>query len=102
MPTNAGSYTVAVCYETATEIWTGSTTFVIARAKLPASTFGTISEAGKKLNDVPSGSYYADALAWAFANDIVGGGYGDGIFGSEDNITRAQIVTMLYRMLGGK
>lgn len=261
VPTNAGSYTVAVRYETATEIWTGSTTFGIARAELPSPTFGTISEAGKKLSDVtvttgdlggtltwekgndtevlrgesynwtlaptdeyannykevsgsvvlwaaptssgggggkhnkkndetktedkvedktdeankdenaddnandgdvpefddvkptdyfseavqwaaaqkitggvaertfgagesctraqlvtflwraagqpnanateamsdvPSGSYYADAVAWAFANDIVGG-YGDGIFGSEDNITREQMAAILYR-----
>lgn len=46
--------------------------------------------------DVTSGQYYAEAVAWAAANDIVNG-YGDGRFGPEDSITREQLAAILYR-----
>ena len=46
--------------------------------------------------DVASGQWYSDAIAWASANDIVGG-YGDGLFGTNDNITREQLATILMR-----
>ncbi|MDR0905711.1 MAG: S-layer homology domain-containing protein [Oscillospiraceae bacterium] len=46
--------------------------------------------------DVKSGEWYTNAIIWASENGIVNG-YGDGIFGTEDNITREQIVTILYR-----
>ena len=35
-------------------------------------------------------------MTWAAANGIVGG-YGNGKFGPEDNITREQLATMLWR-----
>lgn len=41
---------------------------------------------------------YKDAVAWAYENRIVDG-YGDGLFGPEDDITREQLVTMLYRYI---
>ncbi|MCC8048492.1 MAG: S-layer homology domain-containing protein, partial [Oscillospiraceae bacterium] len=47
-------------------------------------------------DDVAAGAWYADAVAWAAENGIVGG-YGDGSFGSEDVITREQLATILYR-----
>ena len=37
-----------------------------------------------------------DAVAWAAKNGITGG-IGGGLFGSDNNCTRAQIVTFLYR-----
>ena len=46
--------------------------------------------------DVPSGAWYYDAVTWAAANGIVGG-YGNGLFGPNDPITREQLATMLYR-----
>ena len=46
--------------------------------------------------DVASDAYYATAVTWAEKNDITGG-IGGGLFGSNDNCTRAQIVTFLYR-----
>ena len=46
--------------------------------------------------DVASGAYYADAVTWA-ANKGITGGIGNGLFGSDNNCTRAQIVTFLYR-----
>ena len=47
-------------------------------------------------NDVPDGQWYSSAVAWAAANDIVGG-YGDGRFGPNDTITREQMAAILYR-----
>ena len=46
--------------------------------------------------DVADGQYYADAVAWAAANNIVGG-YGNGLFGPDDTITREQMAAILYR-----
>jgi uncharacterized repeat protein (TIGR02543 family) len=47
-------------------------------------------------NDVDGGAYYAEAVRWAASLGIAGG-YGDGRFGTNDFVTRAQVVTMLYR-----
>ena len=46
--------------------------------------------------DVASDAYYAAAVTWAEKNDITGG-IGGGLFGSNNNCTRAQIVTFIYR-----
>ena len=40
--------------------------------------------------------YYADAVAWASANDIVTG-YSEEKFGPDDSITREQFAAILYR-----
>ncbi len=49
--------------------------------------------------DVSTGAYYSDAAAWASANGIVTG-YGNGLFGSNDPVTREQIATILWRYQG--
>jgi hypothetical protein len=46
--------------------------------------------------DVPDGQWYTDAVKWAAANDIVKG-YNEDAFGPMDDVTREQIVTILYR-----
>ena len=46
--------------------------------------------------DVESGLWYADAVIWASNNSIVAG-YGDGLFGINDHVTREQLATILYR-----
>ncbi|MBP3311143.1 MAG: S-layer homology domain-containing protein [Butyricicoccus sp.] len=46
--------------------------------------------------DIALGQYYADAVAWAVANDIVKG-YSSGKFGPNDAITREQLAAILYR-----
>ncbi len=46
--------------------------------------------------DVATNAYYAAAVKWAEKNGITGG-IGGGLFGSDNNCTRAQIVTFLYR-----
>ena len=48
--------------------------------------------------DVPAGSYYAAAVAWAAENNVTNG-TGSGCFSPDDLCTRAQIVTLLYRQL---
>lgn len=52
-----------------------------------------------RFSDVPANAYYADAAAWASANSIVSG-YGSGLFGSNDPVTREQIATILWRYAG--
>ncbi len=46
--------------------------------------------------DVSAGAWYARAVAWAAANDIVTG-YSDVKFGPSDPITRQQLAAILYR-----
>ena len=45
--------------------------------------------------DVTWSDYFYDAVTWAKANDITDG-VGNGLFGSKNSCTRAQIVTFLY------
>ena len=49
--------------------------------------------------DVVPGEWYSNAVTWAAANNIVGG-YGNSLFGSNDNITREQLAVMLWRYAG--
>ena len=49
-----------------------------------------------EFSDVPTGSYFADAVAWAAANGVTEG-IGGGLFGSDNDCTRGQIETFLYR-----
>ena len=46
--------------------------------------------------DVKSGSWYADAIAWAYAKEIVSG-YSDTAFAPDQTVSREQMVTILYR-----
>ena len=48
--------------------------------------------------DVAADAYYAAAVTWAEKNGVTGG-IGGGLFGSNNNCTRAQIVTFLYRAM---
>ncbi len=54
-------------------------------AAYPAGTFA----------DVEDGKWYTDAVKWATANGIVSG-YGGGVFGTDDSVTREQLATILY------
>ena len=47
-------------------------------------------------SDVAANAYYADAVKWAEKDEITGG-IGGGLFGADNDCTRAQIVTFLYR-----
>ena len=50
-------------------------------------------------SDVTGEAWYAEAVRWAAAMGIVGG-YGNGLFGPNDNITREQLAVMLWRYSG--
>ena len=51
---------------------------------------------GAPFTDVAADAWYADGVNWAAANGVAGG-YGGGVFGPGDPITREQLVTMLCR-----
>ena len=52
-------------------------------------------------SDVAASAYYAEAVKWATGNGITNG-IGNNLFGSDNDCTRAQIVTFLYRAYQGK
>ena len=47
-------------------------------------------------DDVDPAAYYAEAIRWATSEGIAGG-YGGGVFGPDDPITREQLAVMLHR-----
>ena len=51
---------------------------------------------GVSFDDVPDDEWYSKAVSWAAANGIVNG-VGDNNFSPNENVSREQIVTMLYR-----
>ena len=53
-------------------------------------------ESGEMFSDVPAGMWYTDAVAWASSGGIMGG-YGGGLFGTNDPVTREDLATILYR-----
>ena len=57
---------------------------------------GSPSVTAAGFSDVSSGAWYADAVAWAEANDIVKG-TGDGKFSPGESVTRQQLAAILYR-----
>ena len=71
-----------------------SVTFLFRAAK--ASANGT-----PAFSDVAANAYYAEAVKWATDNGITNG-IDNGLFGSNNDCTRAQIVTFLWRLYAGK
>ena len=49
-----------------------------------------------EFSDVPTDSYFAEAVAWAASNGVTAG-IGGGLFGPNNDCTRAQIATFLFR-----
>ena len=49
-----------------------------------------------EFSDVPDGQWYSDAIAWASGFQVVEG-YGDGVFGTNDPVTREQLAVIFYR-----
>ena len=54
---------------------------------------------GASFTDVSDSAYYHNAASWASANGIVSG-YGNGLFGSNDPVTREQLAAILWRYDG--
>ena len=59
----------------------------------------TVTDAASKFTDVASTAYYADAVAWATQHGIVSG-TSDTTFSPNEQITRGQMATMIYRLDG--
>lgn len=62
---------------------------------------GKLSSNGTAFSDVPAGSYYAEAIAWAVENGVTNG-IAATLFEPANDCTRAQIVTFLYRAYQGQ
>ncbi|HWQ80457.1 MAG TPA: S-layer homology domain-containing protein [Anaerovoracaceae bacterium] len=92
--TRAMLVTVLYRLDRATKTVTVST----AATSGPAVTGGALTaEKSETQNfaDVKGGKWYTDAIAWANANGIVTG-MGGGLFGTDNNVTREQMATVLY------
>ena len=70
-------------------------TFLWRSQKAPAS------DSVNPFTDVAADAYYTGAVLWAAENGITGGTTAT-TFSPDDDCTRAQIVTFLYRCLGGE
>lgn len=57
---------------------------------------GEPAEGKNTFTDVPNGTWYTDAVAWAAEKGIVGG-VGNGKFDPDGSITREQMATILFR-----
>ena len=57
---------------------------------------GSPSNYSNNFNDIPAGTWYTDAVCWAGENGIVTG-VAAGLFDPNGNITREQLVTIMYR-----
>jgi hypothetical protein len=97
----------AIEFVTAREIFegTGTDTFspkqnvsrgMIAQVLFNFDKDAEASDGESSFNDLNTSRYYADAVEWAAAEGIVNG-YADGSFKGEEDITREQLVTILYR-----
>ncbi len=61
---------------------------------------GSPSVSGKSpFADVPDGTWYSDAVVWA-ATEGIAEGYGNGLFGPNDLVTREQIAALFHRSIG--
>ncbi len=49
--------------------------------------------------DTPDGAWYGDAVLWASQQELIGG-YGGGLFGPDDPVTREQMTTIFWRYAG--
>ena len=102
---SGGYYEKAVAWAIENGITTGTTTSTFSPdatcTRAQAVTFLARALKAKaasaaEFSDVPTDSYFADAVAWAAANGVTEG-IGGGLFGSDNDCTRGQIVTFLDR-----
>lgn len=102
-------YTEAVdwCKENGIMSGTGTTTFApnttMSRAMLAAVLYRSAGspevDGLADFSDVPANAYYNNAAKWASDHSYISG-YGNRVFGSDDPVTREQIVSILWRYEG--
>ncbi len=68
-------------------------TILYAYSGKPACTYRQI------FGDVKESDWFGKSVTWAYDNGVVSG-YNTGLFGSEDPITREQLILMLYKFAG--
>ena len=73
-------------------VWTAS----VAPSQSAAADSSPAGGAKTWFSDVPKDAWYEEALAWAVENGIIAG-FEDGTFRPNEPLTRAQIVSVLYR-----
>ena len=77
----------------------GKYTFTMPDGQASVSATFNKAAAQQTFKDVPANAYYADAVAWAVKNGITNG-IGNDLFGADNDCTRAEIVTFLWRAAG--
>ena len=82
-----------------TDLGNGKYTFIMPGSKVTVSAEFVEEQAASIFADVPADAYYAKAVEWAVKTGITNG-KANGLFGSNDPCTRAQIVTFLWRAAG--
>lgn len=107
---SAGSWyaeAVMYCREHRLMSGTSDTTFApednLTRAQLAAVLYrmaGSPAVTGRDaFTDTPDGAWYGDAVLWASRQNLVNG-YGGGLFGPDDPVSREQMTTILWRSAG--
>lgn len=75
----------------------------LTRAQLAAVLYrieGTPAVTGRDaFTDTSDGAWYSDAVLWASQKEVMGG-YGGGLFGPNDPVTREQMASILWRYAG--
>ncbi len=85
---------------TLTDKGDGKYTFTMPKGEVTVkAAFKADSTSTAFFDDVAADSYYYEAVKWAVEKGITSG-VGNGLFGSNDPCTRAQIVTFLWRAAG--
>ena len=98
---------VVYCRENGLMAGTSATTFApesgLTRAMLAAVLYrvaGTPAVTGQdSFTDTVEGSWYSDAILWASQQGLVAG-YGNGLFGTNDPVTREQMTAIFWRYAG--
>ena len=98
---------VVYCRENGLMAGTSATTFnpesSLTRAMLAAVLYrvaGNPAVTGRdSFTDTVDGSWYSDAVLWASQQGLVAG-YGNGLFGTNDPVTREQMTAILWRYAG--
>ena len=102
---NGSYYEKAVAWAIENGITTGTTTSTFSPdatcTRAQAVTFlaralNAKAASAAEFSDVPTDSYFADAVAWAAANGVTEG-IGGGLFAPDNDCTRGQIVSFLFR-----
>ena len=98
-----GEYTVVSAYRlpatSAEDAWPMFRHSAERRGAVPTNVCGNYLVLKSKFCDVPNGVYYTDAVTWMVENEITTG-VTKHLFGPAQTLTRAQIVTFLWRQAG--